>query len=82
MNENTKKIGLIAIIVLAIVAAGFGAKTLFVGEQMQVENTVKMPAGYKSEKQRALEQQAQTGAQPIQGGKDSDLSGDLSGGGK
>ena len=54
----------------------------FSEEKMQVENTVKMPEGYKSEKQRMLDAQAagQTTPEPGKGG-DRDLGGDIKGGG-
>lgn len=84
MNESTKKFGLIAVIVLALAGAVFGAMKLFGEEKMVIENTVKMPEGYKSEKERALE--AQSGGQPApadmgKGGADRDLGGDIKGGG-
>lgn len=80
MNETTKKVGLIALIIAAVIAAGFGAKTFFAGEQMEVQNTIKMPPGYKSEKQQALDQQKS--GTPQQPTRDVDLSGDLGGSGK
>ena len=86
MSDNAKKAGLIAIVVVAIVGAVFGAKSFFGEEQMQVENTVPMPADFKSEKQRALDAQAAGGTTGGGGGggatmsgKDRDLGGDLSG---
>ena len=82
MNDNTKKIGLIAVIVVALAGAVFGAMRLFGEEKMVIENTVKMPEGYKSEKQRAID--AQSTGQPApepagKGGADRDLGGDLGG---
>lgn len=78
MSENTKKFALIAVVIVAVVVAAFGAMRLFGEEKMQVENTVKMPEGYKSEKQRMLEeQQGKSSSEPI---KDRDLGGDVSGG--
>lgn len=78
MSENAKKIGLVALIVVAVVAAVFGATRFFGGEKMEVQNTVKMPEGYKSEKQRALEAQGQAGQ--AASGKEADLGGALGGG--
>lgn len=77
MNETTKKLGLIAIVIVAIVIAGFGAVRLFGEERMQVENTVKMPEGYKSEKQRMLDEQK--GNLSVEPAKDRDLGGDIGG---
>lgn len=80
MNENAKKFGLIAIIIVAVVGAIFGATRLFGEEQMQVDNVVKMPEGHKSEKQQALDAQAAAGGAKTTGGKEErDLGGDLSG---
>jgi hypothetical protein len=75
MNENTKKIGLIVLIVAALVAAGLGAKSFFAGDKMEVEVTHPAPAGFKSEKQKFLD--AQNGAAP--GGAKDDGSRDLGG---
>jgi hypothetical protein len=77
MSENLKKTGLIVVVVVAIAAAAWGASKFFGGDQMEVQNTVTMPAGYKSEKQRALEAQQQAGAAAQPSGKDVDLGGDL-----
>jgi hypothetical protein len=63
MNEQTKKAGLIAVIVIALLVAGFGASKALGGDQMIVEKKVSMPAGFKSEKEQALEAQ-QGGAAP------------------
>ncbi|MCC7229230.1 MAG: hypothetical protein IT203_02485 [Fimbriimonadaceae bacterium] len=80
MNENAKKLGLVAIIVVAVVAAVFGANRLFGEEKMQIDNVVKMPEGHKSEKQQALDAQAAAGgAKTTGGGEERDLGGDLSG---
>ncbi len=64
MNDNTKKIGLIAIAVIAICVAIFGALKMAGGEKMTVDQTIKMPPGFKSEKQRALDAQAAGGTAP------------------
>jgi hypothetical protein len=61
MNDTTKKGLLIVVVVVALVVAGFGAKKFIAGDQMQVENTVKMPAGHKSQKQPALDAQKNGG---------------------
>ena len=61
MNDTTKKIGLIAIAAVAIVIAIFGAMKMTSGEKMTVDQTIKMPAGFKSEKQAALDAQAAGG---------------------
>lgn len=77
MNEQTKKIGLIVIVVVAIAAAAFGAKSMFAGDKMEVTDQNPAPAGFKSEKQKALEGQAgTTGAGPgTEAGKERDLGG-------
>ncbi len=80
MSENAKKIGLIVITIVALAGAVFGAMRLFGEEKMEVQNTVPMPAGYKSEKQRMLEEQQGTQAQPPASGKDADLGGSIQGG--
>jgi hypothetical protein len=58
MSENAKKAGLIAIVVIAIVAAGFGAKQMFAGEPMDVVKTIPEQPGFKSEKQQFMDNQA------------------------
>ncbi|MGV3619065.1 MAG: hypothetical protein ACO1SV_27375 [Fimbriimonas sp.] len=72
MNETTKKGVLIAVVVLAVAAAAFGAKSMFSSDKMEVTDNVPMPAGFKSEKERALEGKGD--AAPA-GGKEVDLSG-------
>ena len=59
MNENTKKVGAVILVVLAIVVAGYSAFHFFSGsdEKMKVEKTIAMPPGFKSEKQKAIEEQ-------------------------
>lgn len=79
MSENAKKAGLIAITIVAIVGAVFGAMRFFGGEQMEVENTIAAPPGHKSEKQLALEAQQQSTGSAQSTGKEADLGGDLSG---
>jgi hypothetical protein len=84
MNDNAKKAGLIVIVVVALAGAVYGAMQFFGGEKMQVEKVVPMPEGYKSEKQRMLDEQAagQVSPQPGKaGGGDRDLGGDIRGGG-
>lgn len=78
MSENAKKGALIGVIVLALCGAVFGAMRLFGGEKMEIQNTVKMPAGYKSEKERALEQQKQ-GSPGVPGKAEVDLGGPMGG---
>lgn len=75
MSETGKKVVLIAVIVLAVIAAGFGATRLIGGDQPQVVNEVKMPGDFKSEKQQALEAQGAPA-----GGGERDLSGAPPGG--
>ncbi|MDX2066286.1 MAG: hypothetical protein SFX74_11130 [Fimbriimonadaceae bacterium] len=76
MNENVKKIALVAIIVVAAVAVGFSVYNSNQGDKMIVDNVTKMPAGHKSEKELALESQGKLGqAESIE----RDLGGDLSG---
>lgn len=79
MNENAKKAGLVVVVILAIGAAVFGAMRLFGEEKMEIQNTVKMPEGHKSEKQKALEAQGAGNPAPATG-KEVDLSGSLNGG--
>lgn len=84
MSENAKKAGLIALIVVAIVAAAFGGKRLIAGDSMDVVKTVPPTPGFKSEKERFLEQQAAVQQSPVQpSGKDPgarDLGGSPGGG--
>jgi hypothetical protein len=57
MNENAKKIGLVVVIVIAIVAAGFGAKRLFTGDQPQFTGSTVVPPGARSMKDIEMEAQ-------------------------
>lgn len=57
MSENNKKMGLVAVIILAVAAAGYSAYKYSTADRMIIENTTPMPPGYKSEKARALEAQ-------------------------
>lgn len=85
MNESAKKVGLIAIIVLAVGAVAFTAYNTTQRDRMQVTGEViQAPPGHKSEKERALEaQQAAEAAgtyQPPMGRDEADL-GDVGTGG-
>lgn len=90
MNENTKKVGAIILVVLAVVVAGFSAMQFFGGgdEKMKVEKTIAMPPGFKSEKQKAIEEQeaaakgANTPAAGATAPAERDLGGDIVPGGK
>lgn len=75
MSESTKKAGLIVIAIVAIVAAIFGAMRAMNTDKMQVEKVVPMPAGYKSEKQAAVDAQGGGG----KGGASRDLGGPIGG---
>jgi len=81
MNENAKKFGLIAIIVIAVAAAVYGGSHLFGGgDKMEVVKTLPADPNFKSEKERSLEQQKQSGSTTAPAtGKDADLGGDLGG---
>ncbi|CAN1516536.1 hypothetical protein MCEMSE15_00950 [Fimbriimonadaceae bacterium] len=81
MNENAKKAGLVAIIVLAVGAAAFSAYNISQGDKMVIDNVTKMPEGHKSEKELALESQAQAGAAATAPAGEKDLGGDLTGAG-
>lgn len=74
MNENLKKGGLIALIAAAVVAVGVMAVNSTRGDQMDVVRTIEGPPGHKSEKEQALEAQAQAQAAgmpvPERGGAD------------
>ncbi|MFQ3588190.1 MAG: hypothetical protein SNJ74_04885 [Fimbriimonadaceae bacterium] len=85
MNDTAKKVGLIAIIVLALGAVAFTAYNASQADRMQVTGEIiQAPPGHKSEKERALEaQQAAEAAgtyQPPVIRDDSDL-GDVGTGG-
>lgn len=76
MSENAKRGALIAIIVVALVAAGFGISNFMGGDKPEVVKTIQ--GSGKSEKDIALEQQAAGGGEA--GGKVSEER-DLSGAG-
>lgn len=64
-SDNVKKIALAAVIVIAVVVAFMQGKTAVQGEQMVIEGGFKMPAGFKSEKEHAVEaQKASTSGSP------------------
>ncbi|MGV3619064.1 MAG: hypothetical protein ACO1SV_27370 [Fimbriimonas sp.] len=78
MSENAKKAALVVAIIVALVAVGFSARGLFAEEQMVIEGGGSMPPGFKSEKERALEEQARTGGKnppPFPERKRDDVSG-------
>ncbi len=58
MNDQTKKIVLAVVVVVAVIVAVVGALKMTGGEKMTVEKTVTAPAGFKSEKQAALDGKA------------------------
>lgn len=58
MNENAKKAGLIGLIVVAVIAAGFGAMKFVGGDQPQVDKVIQIPAGSRSMKEIEMENQA------------------------
>lgn len=60
-SDNVKKIALAAVILIAVVVAFMQGKTAVQGEQMVIEGGFKMPADFKSEKQRAVEAQQASG---------------------
>jgi hypothetical protein len=62
MNENQKKVGLIAIVVVALAAIGYMAFKSSQPDKMDVVKTINAPAGYKGEKEKALEAQKDAGA--------------------
>lgn len=66
MEESTKKIVIIIVAVVAVIGAVFGAMKFASGDKVTVDNTVKMPAGFKNEKEQALSGQ--------KGGVERDLS--------
>jgi hypothetical protein len=79
MNENVKKILLVVVIVVAFGFAIRSASRLMTGDQMIIENTIKMPPGHKSEKQLALERMKTSGQPAPEPFKERDLGGDLGG---
>ena len=72
MNEKTKKAALIGIVVVAVLAAAYGATGFFKGDQMVVEKSYPAPAGHKSEKQLAMEAQQSGQADPAAGSEKSE----------
>ncbi len=59
MNENAKKGLIIALVVIAIGALGYQIMNMAGGEKVEVVGTApQLPPGYKSEKDKALEQSA------------------------
>lgn len=81
MSDNAKKAALIVIVILAIGAAVYGG-TKFVGggEQMEVVKTIPPTPGFKSEKEKFLENQKNsTNATTPAEAKDADLGGNLTG---
>jgi hypothetical protein len=77
MNDKAKLGLLVAVIALAVAAAGYEVYHSMSGEQMQVEKSIQMPPGFKSEKQQALE--GQKCAAAPESGKERDLGGPLGG---
>lgn len=85
MNENVKKAGLIGLIVVAVIAAGFGAMKFAGGDQPQVDKVIQIPEGSRSMKEIEIEnmvkQQAGQAAGDDAGGsmgaKDEGLGGSL-----
>jgi|GEM_PF-1743704 len=74
MDENAKKVGLIALIVVAVGALGFFAIRAGNSDKMDVVGEViQAPPGFKSEKERALEAQAQGATPPVVERQEGDL---------
>ncbi len=57
MSENAKKAILIVVAVVAIVLAGFGAKSFIMGDQRQDLKPIILPPGTKPMKQQEMEAQ-------------------------
>ena len=74
MSENTKKGLLAGVIVLALAIAGYSVINYSAQDKMVIQNKVSMPPGYKSEKEKALEEQAKGGV-PDAGKGEKDLGG-------
>ena len=70
MNENGKKILLVVVIVVAVAILGYSATKFANQDKMIIQNTVTMPPGYKSEKEKALEEQKAGAPAPEKGEKD------------
>lgn len=70
MNENAKKAGLIGLIVVAVIAAGFGAMKFAGGDQPQVDKVIQIPAGSRSMKEIEMENQAKEQAGQAAAGDD------------
>ena len=77
MSENAKKGALIAVVIVALAAAGFGLSKFMAGDQPEVVQTIQ--GSGKSEKDLALEQSGAAGGGEA-GGKVSEER-DLSGAG-
>ena len=77
MNQNVKKSVLVAIIVVAVVFAGWRFTSSGTSETPHVEATYKVEPGHKSEKQAALEAQAKSSVkdEKTQADKDAALAG-------
>jgi len=58
MNENAKKVGLVAIIVVALVAAVFGIMQFTSSDKPQVDKVIQIPEGSRSMKDIEMENQA------------------------
>ena len=68
MNETTKKAVLIVVAVAALAIAGFSAMKMMKGDEMIVDQKVTLPAGHKSEKEKALESGGKSGGEKDLGG--------------
>jgi len=81
MNENAKKVLLVCVILVALVAAGLGAKKAIGGDEIIWHGSREVPPGAKSMKEIEMEKQ---NADPSRagnaaGGKEVDLAGPTSG---
>jgi len=86
MNENTKKGLLIAVIVIAVIGAIYGASSAVSGEKPTVVKRISMPPGFKSEREQDLERLQKEGktsdsptapGAPVAPTGEKDLGGDL-----
>jgi hypothetical protein len=82
MNETTKKVLLIVVVVVGLVVAGFGARNYFASEKGVVVETVTFPAGQSMKKREMeLQRRGHSGTTtPAAGGSgERDLSGNVNG---
>ncbi len=75
MNDQTKKVLLIALAVVAVGLAGFSAYKFATGDQMQVDRVIHLPPGTKSMRDQEVESMQGKGAPVGGGGKARDVAG-------